>query len=203
MGNSTLSTSTNRTSTPNSSFQSENEDVPLSKIDENIESPKSILQPAIQKNVEKQKTLLYSKELIPPGQLTSIYTKSKTRRNFAALLVKKLFDVETRLKSNVSGRGKEQLDPEIIKYVKAKAFEFYECPPSEVKEEWAKCVISIDEKSRSLKKLKSFKENQSIDILDSKVEGLTKLKILEESESKEAIDERIRALMELKKLKEN
>ena len=33
-----------------------------------------------------------------------------------------LFDEETRLKSNVESKGKEQLDPEIIKYVKRKCF---------------------------------------------------------------------------------
>ena len=48
--------------------------------------------------------------------------------------------------SDVAGRGKEKLDPEIIKYVKAKCFEFYKCHPLKVKEAWSKCVISIDEK---------------------------------------------------------
>ena len=99
----------------------------------------------------------YAKELLTLPELTPIYVKSRNRRNFAALLVQKLFDVPTRMKSNVAGRGKEKLDPEIMKYVKAKTFEYYECHPSEVKEEWAKCVVSIDEKSRALKKLKSNK----------------------------------------------
>ena len=45
----------------------------------------------------------------------------------------------------------------IMKYMKAKVFKYYECHPSEVKEEWSKCIISIDEKSHALKKLKGIK----------------------------------------------
>ena len=97
-------------------------------------------------------------ELLSSAEITPIYVKSCNRRNFAALLVERLFDVETRLKSNVSGRGKERLDPEVMKYIKAKVFEFYECCPSETKVEWRKCITSIDEKSRALKKRKN---NQS------------------------------------------
>ena len=37
------------------------------------------------------------------------------------------------------------------KIYKAKAFEYYECHPSEVKEKWGKCIISIDKKLRALK----------------------------------------------------
>ena len=58
------------------------------------------------------------------------------------------------MRSNVAGRGKEQLDPEIMQYIKAKVFEYYECNSSEIKEEWAKCIVAIDEKSRALKRLK-------------------------------------------------
>ena len=62
------------------------------------------------------------------------------------------------------------LDPEIMKYVKAKSFEYYECHPSEVKEEWNKCVVLIDEKSRALKKLKGNKmEKENLNTTTSKV----------------------------------
>ena len=40
------------------------------------------------------------------------------RNHFVALLVGKLFNEETRVKSNVRGRGKEQLNPTIMEYVK-------------------------------------------------------------------------------------
>ena len=219
VGPSVNSLLSNNTSTPDTSFQSveaveiEDDGVLLSTMDEHTDdNPQSMSHTSDQKpQLEKQKpkkqiSFPYSKELMSPGQLTSIFLKSKTERNFAALLVRKLFDVETLLKSNVSGRGKEQLDPDVIRYVKAKAFEFYECPEPDVQREWAKCVISIDEKSRSLKKQKSYKENQSLDVIDDKVKALSKLKVLEENNSVDitasTIDERICALLELKKLKE-
>ena len=214
VGPSVNSLLSNNTSTPDTSFQSveaveiEDDGVLLSTMDEHTDdNPQSMSRTSDQKpQLEKQISFPYSKELMSPGQLTSIFLKSKTRRNFAALLVRKLFDVETLLKSNVSGRGKEQLDPDVIRYVKAKAFKFYECPEPDVQREWAKCVISIDEKSRSLKKQKSYKENQSLDVIDDKVKALSKLKVLEENNSVDitasTIDERICALLELKKLKE-
>ena len=76
---------------------------------------------------------------------------------FAALLVEWLFDVQTRLKSNVAGCGKERLDPEVMGYgyIKAKVFQFYECNVSEIKDEWKKCIKSMDNKSRALKKKKT------------------------------------------------
>jgi len=57
-----------------------------------------------------------SNDLISHSVVINIFTKAKNRSHFAALLVEKLFDEETRLKSNVRGRGKEQLDPTIIEY---------------------------------------------------------------------------------------
>ena len=97
-------------------------------------------------------TLPYTKELLSVSEIMPIYIKSKNRSNFAALLVERLFDAPTRLKSNVTGRGKEHLDPQIMQYIKAKAFAFYECNPSEIKGEWKKCIKSIDDKSRGLKR---------------------------------------------------
>ena len=97
----------------------------------------------------------YTRELLSSSEITPIYVKSRNRNNFAALLVERLFDVPTRLKSNVAGRGKERLDPEIMRYIKVKVFEFYECNGSEVEDEWKKCIKSIDDKSRALKRKKT------------------------------------------------
>ena len=60
------------------------------------------------------------------------------------------FDVQNKAQSNVAG-----LDPEIMKYVKAKELQFYECNASEINDEWKKCIKSIDDKSRALKKRKT------------------------------------------------
>ena len=102
--------------------------------------------------VADSQPLSYTRELLSSSEITPIYVKYKNRNNFAALLVEFLFDVPTRPKSNVIGRRKERLDPEIMQCIKAKDFEFYECLASEVKEEWKKCIKSIDDKSRALKR---------------------------------------------------
>ena len=61
----------------------------------------------------------------------------------------------------MSGRGKEKLDPDIMAYIKAKVFEYYECNPSEIKNIWANCITAIDDKSRALKRLKSFIKSEN------------------------------------------
>lgn len=55
-----------------------------------------------------------SNELMSHTDIVKFFTKGKTRHQLAALLVAELIDEETRLKSNVRGRGKEKLDPTII-----------------------------------------------------------------------------------------
>ena len=56
--------------------------------------------------------------------LVRLFIKSKNRGNFAAILTCNLFDEAILAKSNVQGRHKEMLDPEIIKFVKTKCFHF-------------------------------------------------------------------------------
>ena len=81
---------------------------------------------------------------------------SKTNRVVCQELFQKefrdLFDEQTRIKSNVNGKKKERLDPEVIKYIKQKCF--YYCPLSgkETEDEgWKLCIISMDENLQSLK----------------------------------------------------
>ena len=92
-----------------------------------------------------------------PGLLTSadvvpIYVKSCSRRNFAVLLIRRLIDKEVRCRSNVTGKGKERLDPDVVQYVKTKCFEYYPCQATDIKKEWSLCIISIDESCRRLNK---------------------------------------------------
>ena len=58
-----------------------------------------------------------SDELLTPSRLVPLFTKAKSHRQFAAVLVAELIDESTRLKSNVNGVRKEQLDPTIKEYV--------------------------------------------------------------------------------------
>ena len=60
--------------------------------------------------------IVVENQLLGSRKVVSLFTKSKNRGNFAALLNVDLFDKETRKTSNVRGRGKEKLDPDIIKY---------------------------------------------------------------------------------------
>ena len=109
--------------------------------------------------------------------MVNLFTKSRNRGNFAALLVCELFDKETRKKSNVRGHGKEQMDPEIIKYihimndvqkswhlffrhVKEKVFEYYPLLNADSeKDEWELCIQSIDVKNRALNRSKENNAN--------------------------------------------
>ena len=75
-------------------------------------------------------------------------------------LVNELFDTETRMRSNFRGRGKDQLDPQRIEYVKKKCFQVYPSErDSEMKKDWDDCIVAIDDKARDMKrKLKKQQE---------------------------------------------
>ena len=90
--------------------------------------------------------------LLTSADVVPIYVKSCSRRNFAVLLIRRLIDKEVRRKSNVTGKGKEKLDPDVVQYVKTKCFEYYPCQATEIKKEWSLCIISIDESCRRLNK---------------------------------------------------
>lgn len=86
--------------------------------------------------------------------------KYKTRRSLASALVNELFDAEIRMRSNVRGRGKDQLDPQRIEYVKKKCFQVYPSDrDSDMKKDWDDCIVAIDDKARDMKrKLKKQQE---------------------------------------------
>ena len=76
----------------------------------------------------------------------------KTRRSLVAAMVNELVDVETHIRSNVRGRGKDQLDPKKIQYVK-KCFEMFPSErDSDMKKGWDDCIIAIDDKGREMKR---------------------------------------------------
>ena len=79
--------------------------------------------------------------------------KFKTRRSLAAALVNELVDTEMRITLNVRGRGKNQLDPNIIQYVKKKCFTLFPSDKdSDMKKDWDDCIVAIDDKGRDLKR---------------------------------------------------
>ena len=90
-------------------------------------------------------------DLLSLSELTQIFVKSCSRGNMASKLVRNLFDETTRKTSNVNGRNKKRLDPTIMAYVKRKCFEFFPSTGSDrVQEDWAKCILAIDESCRRL-----------------------------------------------------
>ena len=91
--------------------------------------------------------VLSGQQLMSLPNLTKVFIKSCSRRNMAANSL-----VETRKQSNVSGRGRDMLDPVVVSYVKNMCFQFYPLHGSEKEvDEWGKCIVSIDESSRRLK----------------------------------------------------
>ena len=48
-----------------------------------------------------------SEDLVPLSNVVDMFTKAKSRSRFASYLVEKLFDEETRVKSNVRSKRKE------------------------------------------------------------------------------------------------
>ena len=82
--------------------------------------------------------------------------KHKTRRSLAAALVNELVDTETRLKSNVRGREKDQLDLKIIEYVKNVLSD----KESDMKKDQEDCIVAIDNKGRELKRKLKKQERQ-------------------------------------------
>ena len=106
--------------TPKSAFSTDATTLDDTSFDANNVQDQSLL------SADKATTKQSSKELLSLPKITTIFTKSHNRHNFAALLVEHLFNVPTRMRSNVAGHDKENLDPEIIKYIKSKVFEYYE-----------------------------------------------------------------------------
>ena len=78
-------------------------------------------------------------------------------------MANELFDMETRINSNVRSRGKAKLDPRKIAYVKEKCFSLFpSVSDADAKKDWDECIISIDDKGRELKcKLKKQDESYS------------------------------------------
>ena len=96
------------------------------------------------------------------------YSKSKSRRNFAAHLTKLVFTPRERLESNCNGRfGKKALDPVRLLAIRNTIFKYYPCKQSTVivngdsitsgdsdeNSVWVRdCIPAIEESNRVLKK---------------------------------------------------
>ena len=90
--------------------------------------------------------------LLTSGEITQIFLKSCSRKNFSSLLAKELFPEDIRKTSNVNGKsGKKQLDPKTIEYIKMVTFERWPLAQAEkLDHEWGECRGAIDEGNRRL-----------------------------------------------------
>jgi hypothetical protein len=92
--------------------------------------------------------------LISESEIKRIFAVSKSRGNFAALLVQQMYARHERITSNVMGtRGKRQLSPRRMAVVRRLSFRMY--PAANEREEetiWKKeCVKAIDSKNRKVR----------------------------------------------------
>lgn len=88
-------------------------------------------------------------------------SKSCSRQNFAANLVRALYSHEERKESNVAGKlGKKQLNKGTMTDIRAAVFQIYPLGVGEREEKaWSACITAIDESCRRLNRASLKKEN--------------------------------------------
>lgn len=83
-------------------------------------------------------------DLLSWSELTQIFMISCSRKNTAALMTRRLFSTEVRMSSHVK---KKQLDPNIMDFIRRKAFLYFPSAHLDNSKEWFECIIAIDESS--------------------------------------------------------
>ena len=96
--------------------------------------------------------LIEPSSYIPEVDLFEVRTKSCSRKNCAANLVRSVFTPDEMRSSNVRGvLGKQKLDKGKIAWTKSNVFRLYPLLETETeKTAWAGCIRSIDEACRRL-----------------------------------------------------
>ena len=120
----------------------------------------SNLQPVLQSSNQGSQSMIQlsnqrsaSVSWISELELQNLKEHSCSRKNFAKNLACMLFDEDTRINSNVSGRGKRKLNPIIVSYIQSVCFQFYPHDGDE-EAEWKICIKAIDEGNRRLNRKK-------------------------------------------------
>ena len=114
-------------------------------------------------SVEEVETAGCSGGILQSAKLMAIRKGSCSRKNFAARLNAELFDEETRMKSNVSGKDKKlKLNPVLVDYIRSVVFQYWPLKEDEkFDKEWRACRIAIDEKNRRLNNKPSKPKQQN------------------------------------------
>ena len=82
--------------------------------------------PSLQSSEESSQEISSPVEYFSRSELTQIFMKSCSRKNMAVLMTRKLFTEEVRMSSNVSGRNKIKLNPQIMDFIRKKLFLFFQ-----------------------------------------------------------------------------
>jgi len=92
----------------------------------------------------------YDGGILRAGLVRKLRNNICSCRNFVVKLVEVLFDKYTRKRSNVAGKlGKRKLNPILMDYIKSLSFQHFPLEEGEKQSnEWAGCVVAIDEKNR-------------------------------------------------------
>ena len=79
-------------------------------------------------------------------KLIILKTNAKSRANFAALLLKEVFDPKELEGKNIAGvLGKEMVDPERIEIIKYVVQRFYPVSVADADSSWRTCLKAMDE----------------------------------------------------------
>ena len=89
--------------------------------------------------------------LLSTSDLTLIFMRSCSRKNMAVKLEKRLIPENIRIISNVSGKNKRKLDPNVMEYVRKIVFQYFSSQQVDTKKDWGECTVAIDESCRRLK----------------------------------------------------
>ena len=90
------------------------------------------------------------------GLVNEVRLQSCSRSNFCSNMVRRLYSVEERKRSNVRGKlGKSKLDPSRLAIVRQTAFQVYPLATGEREETvWRHCIKAIDESCRRLNRVR-------------------------------------------------
>ncbi|XP_020905526.1 uncharacterized protein LOC110243739 [Exaiptasia diaphana] len=94
------------------------------------------------------------------SEIMQIKCKSCSIGNFSVQLLRHIFQAEELANRNCSGtRGKEQVDPVRLKFIKETVFELYNVSAEERLNTWRHCVRAMDEFLRRPKNNRKFKND--------------------------------------------
>ena len=116
--------------------------------------------PKKNKKKVKDKIIYPVTEVFNNTFLSKCLAESVSRPNFSLNLVSKFFSEEVRLTSNVSGKGKNQLDKDIVSAIKVASFRMWPLKSTENEAAaWRECIKAIDAGGRGLRRNIITKEN--------------------------------------------